>query len=179
MNQEQLFLKFYAQENQNLQTELAKARSQLALAQMKLKMLQAQPQAAPSLFADGKEHDFYPYERREVLLDVLKNARKTIPDKTRRAAIVDDFLRTHPYAGEPGKRAKALKTILKGYRGLDDHNIRRKLRKLGFTTKDQHRKHWLLTYGDDPRFSISMTATGSDAGRGGKNLAADMIRRFL
>lgn len=131
-----------------------------------------------AILNDGKEKDFYPSERHEILVDVLREARKSLKDGSRRADVIDDLLAANPVGGEPKKRAAQVKVILKGYRGFDE-SIRKKLRALGITGNEQHRKHFLLTYFDDPRYIVTMTATGSDAGRGGKNLAGDIIRLFF
>lgn len=130
------------------------------------------------LLASGKEKDLYPGERHEILMDVLTSARKDIKKGTRRADVIDDLIAANPAGGEPKRRAEAVKAILKGYRGLDD-NIKRKLATLGIEANEKHRKHYLLKYYGDPRYFVTMTATGSDAGRGGMNLASDMIRNFF
>ena len=131
-----------------------------------------------AILNDGQERDFYPSERHEILVDVLQDARKGLKDGSRRADVIDDLLAANPTNGEPKKRASQVKVILKGYRGMDE-GIRKKLRALGITGNEQHRKHFLLSYFDDPRYTVTMTATGSDSGRGGKNLAGDMIRLFF
>lgn len=173
-------VRFYVKENEHLQKELSKAQEKIAMLQSEVDYLNEfrQPKGQSGCLQEGQELDLYPDERREVLLDVIKEARKGISEGSRRACIVDDFLRNNPSRGEPKKRAKEFKEILKGYRGLDEAT-RRKLRDLGVVAKDQHRKHYLLKYYGDGRFLVTMTATGGDAGRGGKNLAADMIRKFL
>lgn len=131
-----------------------------------------------TILNEGKEKDFYPSERHEILVDVLQEARKGLKNGSRRADVIDDLLAANPVSGEPKKRASQVKVILKGYRGMDE-GIRKKLRALGITGNEQHRKHFLLTYFDDPRYTVTMTATGSDSGRGGKNLAGDMVRLFF
>lgn len=179
MAAEEDIVRFYAQENQNLQDRLLQAQEQIEILRVELeKMRRRQRCGRTEIVQEGQEQDLYPDERREVLLDVVREARKNIADGSRRACIVDDFLQNNPTRGEPRRRAKAFKDVLKGYRGLDE-STRRKLRELGVTAKEQHRKHYMLRYFGDSRFLVTMTASGSDSGRGGKNLAADMIRKFL
>lgn len=180
MSAEEDIIRFYVKENQKLQDDLAKAQQQIAILQGEVDYLKEfqHGKRRNERLQEGQEKDLYPNERREVLLDVMREARKGISNGSRRACIVDDFLQNNPSRGEPKRRARELKEILKGYRGLDEAT-RRKLRELGVIAKDQHRKHYLLKYFGDGRFLVTMTATGSDAGRGGKNLAADMIRKFL
>lgn len=169
----------YAQRIEELEEKSAALEAENeALKKMLGKAKQAGASGSSSILNDGREKDFYPSERHEILVDVLKDARKGLKNGSRRADVIDDLLAANPVAGEPKKRASQVKVILKGYRGFDE-SIRKKLRALGITGNEQHRKHFLLTYFDDPRYSVTMTATGSDSGRGGKNLAGDMIRLFF
>ena len=130
------------------------------------------------LLAAGEEKDLYPGERHGILMDILKSARKDMKKGTRRADILDDLIRTNPVSGEPKRRAEAVKVALKGYRGLDE-NTKRKLGVLGIEGNEKHSKHYLLRYYGDSRYMVTMTASGSDAGRGGLNLASDIIRNFF
>lgn len=126
------------------------------------------------LLAAGEEKDLYPGERHEILMDILKSARKDMKKGTRRADILDDLIHANPVSGEPKRRSEAVK----GYRGLDE-NTKRKLGVLGIEGNEKHSKHYLLRYYGDSRYMVTMTASGSDAGRGGLNLASDIIRNFF
>lgn len=130
------------------------------------------------LLAAGEEKDLYPGERHEILMDILKSARKDMKKGTRRADILDDLIHANPVSGEPKRRSEAVKVALKGYRGLDE-NTKRKLGALGIEGNEKHSKHYLLRYYGDSRYMVTMTASGSDAGRGGLNLASDIIRNFF
>ncbi|MBQ1915671.1 MAG: hypothetical protein II178_10720 [Selenomonadaceae bacterium] len=130
------------------------------------------------LLKPGKECDLYPGEIREILVDILKEARKGMPQGTRRADILEDLLSHNAVEGIPDKKAKALKTALKGYKDLDA-SLRRKLEDLGIDLAEQGRKHYKLKYYGDDRYSATMACTGGDAGRGGRNLAAEIIQKFL
>lgn len=130
------------------------------------------------LLSAGKEKDLYPGERHEILMDILKSVRKDMKDGTRRADILDDLINANPVSGEPKRRSEAVKVALKGYRGLDD-NTKRKLAVLGIEGNEKHSKHYILRYYGDSRYMVTMTASGSDAGRGGLNLASDVVRNFF
>lgn len=130
------------------------------------------------LLSAGKEKDLYPGERHEILMDILKSVRKDMKDGTRRADILDDLIKANPVSGEPKRRSEAVKVALKGYRGLDD-NTKRKLAVLGIEGNEKHSKHYILRYYGDSRYMVTMTASGSDAGRGGLNLASDVVRNFF
>ncbi len=131
-----------------------------------------------ALLQPGKEHDFYPQEIHEILVDILAEARKAVTDGSRRADILDDLLAHNAVKNVPDKKAKELKNVLKGYTELDS-SLRRKLKDLGIDVAEQGRKHYKLKYYGDDRYSASMACTGGDGGRGGRNLAAELIQRFF
>lgn len=130
------------------------------------------------LISRGQETDLYPNEVREIIMDVLKNARANIVmDGTRRADIVDDILKANPVEGAPHTRAKALQAAFKGYVGMDA-TLRKKLSDLGITSPTKISSHHRATYYGDDRYKVSVSASCSDR-KGGDNTAAEMIRRFL
>lgn len=130
------------------------------------------------LLHGGKECDLYPGEIHEILVSLLKEARKGVPEGSRRADLLEDLLKHNPVEGVPGKKAQALKNALKGYTDLDA-SLRRKLENLGIDVAEQGRKHYKLKYYGDDRYTATMACTGSDAGRGGRNLAAGIIQKFF
>lgn len=125
----------------------------------------------------GQEHDLYPNEVREVLIDVLQNARKNILDNTRRANIIDDVLAANQVEGVPSLRADALRTVMKGYSTMTAATKQR-LNELGISVPMQTKNHYKTSYYNDNRYVVTLAASCSD-GRGGDNAAAEMIRNFL
>lgn len=160
---------------QELEERLARSEARVTVLQKRLDHLQGE--RTPSGIAACAEQDFYPDERREVLLDVLKLARRGILDGTRRACIVDDFLLHNPARGEPERRRRLLKDALKGWRKLDG-GVKKCLRQFGVSWHLHPSKHNKFYYGD-MRFYVTAPSSGGDASRGGKNLAAQMIRQFF
>ena len=131
-----------------------------------------------ALLQPGKEYDLYPQEIHEILMDLLAEARKTVLKGSRRAHILDDLLAANTTKNIPSKKTTALKNALKGYTDLDPA-LRRKLKDLGIDVAEQGRKHYKLKYYGDDRYSASMACTGGDGGRGGRNLAAELIQKFF
>ncbi len=130
------------------------------------------------LLCAGAECDLYPGEIHEILMDVLKEARKGISNGSRRADVLDDLIAHNNIQGIPDKKAESLKTALKGYKELDA-SLRRKLNDLGIDIAEQTKKHYKLKYYGDDRYTASMACTGGDSGRGGRNLASNLIQKFL
>lgn len=131
-----------------------------------------------ALLAAGEEQDLYPGEIHEILVDLLKEARKAVPQGSRRADLLDDLIAHNRTQEIPRQKADALKTALKGYRELDA-SLRRKLNELGIDIPEQTKKHYKLKYYGDDRYTASMACTGGDSGRGGRNLAASLIQKFF
>ncbi len=152
--------------------------------QEKLELLEARSAAeravspGDALPGGSREKDLYPQERREILVDVLRQARRSIPDGTRRADVIDDVIAGCPVKGVPEAREKALKKALRGYQTLDA-SLRRKLSELGIDVAEKTNRHWKVRYYGDPRYSGAIPCSGSDGFRGGRNLAADLIKRFF
>ena len=57
--------------------------------------------------------------------------------------------------------------------------LRRKLADLGIDVAEKTNRHWKVRYYGDPRYSGVIPCSGSDGFRGGRNLAADLIKRFF
>lgn len=130
------------------------------------------------LLQPGEERDLYPGEIHEILMDLLAEARKGTMEGSRRADLLDDLLAHNKAKGIPGKKAREIKNALKGYTDLDS-SLRRRLKDIGIDVAEQGRKHYKLKYYGDDRYTAAMACTSSDAGRGGRNLAAEIIQRFF
>ncbi len=152
----------------SLETELATLRSRY----------EARRSAAASDIKESREKDLYPQERREILMDVLRQARRNIPDGTRRADVVDDALASCAVQGIPAKKEKALKEALTGYQDMDA-SLRRKLSDLGIDVAEKTNRHGKVRYYGAPRYRGVIPCSGRDGFRGGRNLAADLIKRFF
>lgn len=126
----------------------------------------------------GSEHDLYPGEIREVVLDVLRKAAENCQQGTRRSDILQDVLASNEFHDEPRRRAQELKTTVKSYSGMTSA-IKKKLHDLGIDPDPKVSKHIKITYYGDQRYTAAMTSSGSDSRCGGKNLAADLIQRFF
>ena len=126
----------------------------------------------------GSEHDLYPGEIREVVLDVLRKAAENCQAGTRRADILKDVLANNEFHDEPRRRAQELKTAVKSYSGMPSA-VKKKLHDLGIDPDPKVSKHIKVTYYGDQRYTAAMTSSGSDSRCGGKNLAADLIQRFF
>ena len=90
------------------------------------------------------EVELYPGEKMEILVEVVRDARYRLLEGSRRADIIDDFLRGNPTRNLPAQKGEKLKKILKGYKVLDAAT-RSKLEDLGIDI-EVTKKHYKLRY---------------------------------
>lgn len=166
-------MRYYDHRIEELELKLAIAEEENS----KLKSRSLSTATGSTVLNAGAEAELYPDEIHEVLVDVIKDARRNILDGSRRADIIDDILKHNPVQKIPDQKAKALKAALKGYRVMDK-TTKRKLEALGIELEPQKRTHYRLRYYGDPRYYATMAASGSDV-RGGNNLAAELINKFF
>lgn len=120
----------------------------------------------------GDEFDFYPGEVKDLVLETLSEAVKGIQEKSRRADVVRDIIRSNDYQKLSVTRAEEIKRILKNYDGMSART-RQDLRDLGFEISEEG-KHYKVAYYGDARYQTTYSKTPSD-GRTGKNSAQQTI----
>ncbi len=125
----------------------------------------------PVLFM-GDEFEFYSGEIKDLLLALLTEALKTTQQKSRRADIAKDIIRSNDYQKISEAKAEELKRLLKNYDGMSART-RQALKALGFEITEEG-KHYKITYYGDGRYQTTYSKTPSD-GRTGKNSAQQTI----
>lgn len=172
-------VKAYAARIGEIEAELAAAKEEKELLESRLASFsKGGASTGEAVVHRGKEHDLYPGEIREVVLDVLRKAADNSFPSSRRADILRDILAQNDFHDEPRRRAQELKTAVKSYSGMTSA-VKKKLHDLGIDPDPKVSKHIKVTYYGDQRYTASMTSSGSDSRCGGKNLAADLIQRFF
>ena len=116
----------------------------------------------------GDEHDFYPGEVKDLILETLSEAVKGLQKGTRRADVVDDIIENNDYQQLSVEKAEEIKRLLKNYDGMSA-KTRLALKDLGFEITEEG-KHYKLTYYGDGRYQTTYSKTPSDV-RTGKNCA--------
>ena len=114
--------------------------------------------------AAGDEKDFFSEERKNIILDVLDDAKKTLKPGSRRRDVVASVLSANGYKGEQKKRRDEIKSILKGYVTMDS-SVRNRLQKFGFIINGQGKHYYMLYYGDN-RYAYTIPKTAGDAKSG-------------
>ena len=132
----------------------------------------------PVLFV-GDEPEFYPGEIKGLLLSILKKELDSEAySDTRKGHILQDIYDSNHTPGEPvRRRQEKLKQMLKTYDGMTKV-LKQSLQDMGFTITDDG-KHYKLVYYGDERYVFTLACTPSETKRGGKNAAADIIKKAL
>ncbi len=122
------------------------------------------------------EADLYLDEKRDILLDLLREALSTVPGKSRRFHLLCDLIDCNPASGRRGELHAQVHQTLKAYRSMDSQ-IEKSLRQMGFDLRKTGKHHKIIFCGD-PRYVVTMSKTGSDR-RGGLNLVSQIRRHCL
>ena len=131
-----------------------------------------------SLVTAGEEADLYPGESREIILDALCEYVKQIPTGSRRRDVLEDILSCNKSRGIPKQKAKLVKDALKGFTTLTSA-IKQKLNDAGIDVAERPNKHYRLKYYGDDRYKATMSCSGGDKLRGGRNLASNIIQTMF
>lgn len=154
-----------AKENELLRYEAQGLRDKIA----------AKEQRIPLLFL-GDEEDLFSGEIREICIEALEDARKSMPEKSRRADVLQDILRENPGSGALNERKERIKTMFRSGETMSA-SIRKDLSEMGFQISEDG-KHFRLIYCGDGRYHTTVSKSGSDH-RGGKNIAAIITKMML
>lgn len=158
--------------------ELSKANEALRYENQGLRNKLMENDSEPVLFV-GDEPEFYPGEIKGLLLSILKKELDSEAySDTRKGHILQDIYDSNHTPGEPvRRRQEKLKQMLKTYDGMTKV-LKQSLQDMGFTITDDG-KHYKLVYYGDERYVFTLACTPSETKRGGKNAAADIIKKAL
>lgn len=122
------------------------------------------------------EVEIYEGEIKELILDALAKAVEQVPPQSRRQHVYQDIIAGNNYQKLSQQRKATIKNNLQNYKEMTP-GLRRSLEKLGFTISEGG-KHYIITYGNDPRYKTTFGKTPSDH-RAGKNNAAEIAKNFF
>lgn len=123
---------------------------------------------------DGSELEFFPNEKLEIVLDVIKQYVQDHPNELRRVDILNSILGANKkFADKATERRIKTKDSLKGCNEMNA-SLEGKLKGMVMGGK----KHYKIRYHGDTRYQVSMSKTSSDA-RSGQNLAAEIGKKMM
>ena len=124
----------------------------------------------------GEEEEFFHGEIKEMVMDVIDDAVKKTQTQTRRYDVLKDIRDHNEYPKELAGIHERLKTLMTGYKTMTAP-LRQELMDMGFTITEEG-KHYKLIYRNDPRYSTTISKTGSDH-REGKNIVSKIKNTML
>lgn len=124
------------------------------------------------LLTFGDEYEFYEGEIKDLILAVLDDSLKSLPDKSRRKDVVKDIIANNEYKHLSETKADEIKRMMKAYDGMPA-KLKQDLESYGFEIKEDGKHYKILYYGDG-RYTDILSKTPSDW-RTGKTSALKLI----
>lgn len=124
----------------------------------------------------GEERDLYPFEQQAFLIEILEKECRSINPNSRKAHILSSILSANKCDNTVEEKRQRLKNCLRGYTKMTS-SISKELEAIGFSLSDDG-KHIKMVFGQDPRYTGTLSKTGSDH-RAGDNTAHDLIRSIF
>jgi hypothetical protein len=154
--------------------QLADAETEIFRLEAKIRKHESQVAADTGMMlCEGKEHDLYTGEIREIIRDAIEYAANHVPRDSRREHVLKAVLNALPAAGIERAQRETLKDLLRGYKNMDN-KTRKGLENIGFSIEEEG-KHYKLVFQDDNRYTFTLPKSGSDH-RGGLNAANDISK---
>lgn len=159
-------------------SQIKKLSDQLSSSNNTIRQLEAQLSAVertPALVV-GEEQDLYPYEQQSFLMELLEKERKSVASNSRKQHILDSLIAANRCENTVYKKRERIKSCLHGYTKMTPA-ISKELEEIGFSLSEAG-KHIKLVFGEDARYTGTLSKTGSDH-RAGDNTAHDLIRSIF
>ncbi|MBD2232742.1 hypothetical protein [Phormidium tenue] len=122
------------------------------------------------------EEDFYPQERREIIIATLRGSRENIRQNSRSQHIIDDII-SNNICCDNGKAIKTeVQNLFRNYTRMNSRT-RKSLESMGFEIVSE-KNHYKIVFHGDNRYTISFAKTPSDW-RTGRNIARDICNLLL
>ncbi|NJK34198.1 MAG: hypothetical protein HC919_04165 [Oscillatoriales cyanobacterium SM2_2_1] len=167
------------EENETLQAEnqrLQQERYRLFTKAESMMPTEALKHGQNAIYFEMTENDFYPSERKDLILEIIKRSSASVHPGSRSAHVLQDLLKRNQSSGRRESLKREIDNLFKGYRKVESP-LRSELQHLGFEfISDNH--HHKIRFCDDPRYTVSFAKTPSDW-RAGKNIADDICHRIL
>ncbi len=127
------------------------------------------------IYFELAEIDFYSLERRDLILDILKNV-NNIRDNSRRYHLLQDLVKSNVPTGNREALKAEIQALFKDYRRMNVH-IRNSLERMGFEIVSET-NHYKIRFCEDNRYVVTFAKTASDH-RAGMNIARDICNLLL
>lgn len=134
------------------------------------------PEQDGLIILKASERDFYPNERSEILLDVLKDSLRNVRDNSRRQHIIADIVSNNSFESRREKIKAELQELFRDYRDMS-RSTRKALERMGFEIVSEN-NHYKLIFQKDNRYMVAFAKTTSDW-RAGRNIVGHISNLLL
>lgn len=133
-----------------------------------------------AILVEGTEHDIYPGEQRDLMVEYLKDKLANLEPYTRQYHLVKSLLEANPEVGNRAALRKGIYDCFRGFTGTTTMGkvFQTKMRDLGFDII-KGKTHDKLIFHNDDRYSISIPVTPKTGTHDNLNQAGDTVRIIL
>nr|USU30360.1 hypothetical protein NG677_13270 [Methylobacterium sp. OTU13CASTA1] len=157
--------------------QIASADKEIERLKLEIKKYESLPYNSGAIQLNvSNEQQFTESEFNDLIIDILSESSKNSDIDSRKSHLIVDIINSNSKNGKNQTKKDRIKSLLGGYTKMNA-GIRRELDDLGFTVTDDG-KHYKATYQDDPRYTFSVSKSGSD-NRSGLNLASDITKKIF
>lgn len=159
-------------------SQIKRLSDQLSSANNTIRQLEAQlsvVERTPALVV-GVEQDLYPFEQQSFLMELLEKEFGSVANNSRKQHILNSLIAANRCENTVDEKRTRIKACLHGYTKMTPA-ISKELEEIGFILSEAG-KHIKLVFGEDSRYTGTLSKTGSDH-RAGDNTAHDLIRSIF
>ena len=160
------------------ESQIKRLSDQLFSANNTIAQLEAQLSAVERtpVLAIGEEQDLYPFEQQSMLVELLEKELRVVAKGSRKQHILSSVAAANKCENTVEKKRARIKACLHGYTRMTPA-ISKELEEIGFALSEDG-KHIKLVFAEDPRYTGTLSKTGSDF-RAGDNTAHDLLRSIF
>ncbi|MBE9013756.1 hypothetical protein IQ250_26570 [Pseudanabaenaceae cyanobacterium LEGE 13415] len=136
----------------------------------------AVPEQDGAIILTACERDFYPNERGEILIEVLKDSLRNVRENSRRQHIIADIVANNAFESKREKIKAELHELFRDYRDMS-RSTRKSLERMGFEIVSEN-NHYKLIFQKDNRYMVAFAKTTSDW-RAGRNIVGHISNLLL
>lgn len=174
----QLLERMYEELLAEKESQIKRLSDQLFSANNTIAQLEAQLSAVERtpVLAIGEEQDLYPFEQQSMLVELLEKELRVVAKGSRKQHILSSVAAANKCENTVEKKRARIKACLHGYTRMTPA-ISKELEEIGFALSEDG-KHIKLVFAEDPRYTGTLSKTGSDF-RAGDNTAHDLLRSIF
>lgn len=114
----------------------------------------------PYILKTGNEHDLYPGEQADLVIDILRKRLPSFRENSRPYNIVEALLAANEENGTGKNIEDGIKRVFDGRGEIVSKSVQRELQNMGFSISKEG-KHYKLVFANDARYNFTVSVTPS------------------